>query len=143
MLAFSRAVYNTNWSLPKMEDCPTMSLETLENCLKSGSFEFSGFLLMLLCLFKHPTCQTRLSGKWGSRETSLSTRLLLRVRMHSSGYESAKTDTSFAVMPRGTKVISAESWGISAWTKTAKVSVILPDGSPKRYFLKVNLSSSC
>src|SRR6266550_2014702 len=40
-------------------------------------------------------------------------------------------------MPKGTKAISAESCGISAWTKTAKVSVILPDGSPKRYFLKV------
>ncbi|KAF7512575.1 hypothetical protein GJ744_000836 [Endocarpon pusillum] len=40
------------------------------------------------------------------------------------------------VMPRATKVVSAESCGISAWTKTAKVSVILPDGSPKRYFLK-------
>ena len=42
-------------------------------------------------------------------------------------------------MPKGTKVVSAESWGISAWTKTAKVSVILPDENPKRYFLKVNL----
>ncbi|KAG8169541.1 hypothetical protein KVR01_000286 [Diaporthe batatas] len=40
------------------------------------------------------------------------------------------------VMPRGTKVIASESSGISAWTKTAKVSVILPDGSATRYFLK-------
>ncbi|ROW06754.1 hypothetical protein VMCG_04188 [Cytospora schulzeri] len=39
-------------------------------------------------------------------------------------------------MPTGTKVISAESSGISAWTKTAKVSVILPDESRTRYFLK-------
>lgn len=56
---------------------------------------------------------------------------------------SAYIDTDFAVFPRGTKVASAASCGISAWTKTAKVSVVLPDGSPKRYFLKVNLSSSC
>lgn len=38
--------------------------------------------------------------------------------------------------------MSAESSGISAWTKTAKVSVILPDGSPKRYFLKVQYTCS-
>lgn len=42
-------------------------------------------------------------------------------------------------MPSGTTIVSAESCGVSAWTKTAKVSVILPDGSPKRYFLKVGL----
>jgi protein-ribulosamine 3-kinase len=47
------------------------------------------------------------------------------------------------VMPRGTRVVSAESCGISAWTKIAKVSVILADGTPKRYFLKVDLPSSC
>lgn len=41
------------------------------------------------------------------------------------------------VMPTGTKVVSAESWGISAWTKTAKVTVALPDESLKRYFLKL------
>ncbi|OQV02733.1 hypothetical protein CLAIMM_07878 [Cladophialophora immunda] len=41
-----------------------------------------------------------------------------------------------AVMPPGTKVVSAETSGISAWTKTAKVSAILPNGNPKRYFLK-------
>lgn len=45
---------------------------------------------------------------------------------------------NFAVLPRGTKVVSADSCGVSAWTTTAKVSVILPDGSPKKYFLKVN-----
>lgn len=39
-------------------------------------------------------------------------------------------------MPKGTKVIASESSGISAWTKTAKVSVILPGGTPARYFLK-------
>lgn len=58
-------------------------------------------------------------------------------------YSSAGTDANFAVLPRGTRIMTAESCGISAWTKTAKVSVILSDGSPKRYFLKVTLPSSC
>jgi hypothetical protein len=47
-----------------------------------------------------------------------------------------------AAIPKDTTVQSAESWGVSAWTKTAKVTVSLQDGSPKRYFLKVNLSAS-
>lgn len=72
------------------------------------------------------------------RETSLFTRPLLRVRAHFTGHRSALIEIDFAVMPKGTKVGSAETSGISAWTKTAKVSVVLPDGSPKRYFLKVN-----
>jgi len=38
-----------------------------------------------------------------------------------------------------TKVVSSELCGVSAWTKTAKVSVILLDGSTKNYFLKVRL----
>jgi hypothetical protein len=42
-----------------------------------------------------------------------------------------------AVMPSGTKIVSSEFCGVSAWTKTAKISIILPDGNPKRYFLKV------
>lgn len=48
-----------------------------------------------------------------------------------------------AVMPHGTKIISAESWGVSAWTKTAKVSVILPGGMAKKYFLKVTSPKMC
>ena len=43
-----------------------------------------------------------------------------------------------AIMPSGTKIVSAESYGISTWTKTAKVSVVLSDRTPKRYFLKVS-----
>lgn len=62
--------------------------------------------------------------------------------MHPTGYQSAELDIDFAVMPKGTRVVSAESCGISAWTKTAKISVILPDGRPKRYFVKVSLLSS-
>jgi hypothetical protein len=48
-------------------------------------------------------------------------------------------DHGFAAMPPGTKIISAFSSGVSAWAKTAKISTIQPDGSPKRYFLKVNV----
>ncbi|XXH00574.1 hypothetical protein Hte_006922 [Hypoxylon texense] len=40
------------------------------------------------------------------------------------------------VMPSGTRVVSAESSGVSAWAKIAKVSVLLLDGSPKNYLLK-------
>ena len=50
--------------------------------------------------------------------------------------------SGFTAMPQGTKVISAESWGISAWTKTAKIEVSLVDGTSKRYFLKVRITSS-
>lgn len=42
------------------------------------------------------------------------------------------------VMPKGTEVISAETWGLSAWTRTAKISTILPGGNHQKYFLKVN-----
>lgn len=58
------------------------------------------------------------------------------------GHRSAQIDTEFIVMARGTKIVSAESCGISAWTKTAKICVILPDGKRKRYFLKVDSISS-
>lgn len=44
-------------------------------------------------------------------------------------------------MPTGTKVVSAEPYGYSAWTITARISVILPDGRPKKYFLKVGSRS--
>ncbi|KAK6842885.1 Altered inheritance of mitochondria protein 32 [Apiospora arundinis] len=45
-------------------------------------------------------------------------------------------DEVVSALPTGTKVISAESWGLSAWTKTAKVTTKLPDGQERRYFLK-------
>ncbi|KAL8940034.1 MAG: hypothetical protein Q9211_002465 [Gyalolechia sp. 1 TL-2023] len=40
------------------------------------------------------------------------------------------------VLPKETSVVCAESYGTSSWTKTAELSVILPGGSPKRYFFK-------
>ncbi|KAI8630208.1 Fructosamine kinase-domain-containing protein [Xylariaceae sp. FL1651] len=46
------------------------------------------------------------------------------------------------VMPKGTRVISAESSGISAWTKTAKVTVIWSDGHRQQYFLKCSTGDS-
>lgn len=46
--------------------------------------------------------------------------------------------TVVSQLPVGTTVVSSEFWCFSAWTKTAKVSVILPGGSRKRYFLKVD-----
>ena len=41
------------------------------------------------------------------------------------------------MLPNGTRVLSADSFGSSAWTVTARVNVILEDGTPKSYFLKV------
>jgi hypothetical protein len=41
------------------------------------------------------------------------------------------------VLPKGAKVVSATSWGTSAWTITGRVETILADGTPKTYFLKV------
>ncbi|KAL8801182.1 MAG: hypothetical protein Q9182_004630 [Xanthomendoza sp. 2 TL-2023] len=39
-------------------------------------------------------------------------------------------------MPKGTQIVSAESHGISAWTKTARITAVLGDGTRKRFFLK-------
>lgn len=62
-------------------------------------------------------------------------RCFSRIRNTSSLSFTDKRELS-PVMPKGTKVIASESSGISAWTKTAKVSVILPGGTAARYFLK-------
>jgi hypothetical protein len=40
-------------------------------------------------------------------------------------------------LAQDSKVVSADRSGISPWTKIAKLSVILFDGSEKRCFLKV------
>ena len=39
-------------------------------------------------------------------------------------------------MPPGTKIIAADSYGSSARTVTARISTVLSDGIPKRWFLK-------
>ena len=41
-----------------------------------------------------------------------------------------------ASFPNGTKVLSANRFGMSAWTITASINVELPDGANGRYFLK-------
>lgn len=38
--------------------------------------------------------------------------------------------------PAGTKVLSADRYGSSAWTITARITTELADGTPKKYFLK-------
>ena len=39
-------------------------------------------------------------------------------------------------LPQGTRVLSANRYGSSAWTVTVRISVELVDGTPKQYFLK-------
>jgi protein-ribulosamine 3-kinase len=41
-----------------------------------------------------------------------------------------------AKFPDGTKILSANRFGTSAWTITARLIVEMPDGSQERYFLK-------
>ena len=50
-------------------------------------------------------------------------------------------DSSIA-LPQGTSVISADTFGYSAWTVTAKINATNPNGAQKSYFLKVWLSLS-
>ncbi|PTB37377.1 hypothetical protein M441DRAFT_40114 [Trichoderma asperellum CBS 433.97] len=45
-------------------------------------------------------------------------------------------DNVLAKFPDGTTVLSADSFGTSAWTVTARLHLKLPDGSEERYFLK-------
>ena len=46
-----------------------------------------------------------------------------------------------AEFPPGTRILSANRAGTSAWTLTARVNVELPDGTPERYFLKCSSGS--
>lgn len=41
------------------------------------------------------------------------------------------------MFPPGSVVLSAESYGSSAWTQTGCITVELPDGEFKKYFMKV------
>jgi fructosamine-3-kinase len=67
----------------------------------------------------------------------------LQVLIDNSCVNSASYDGSFRAdanvlekFPRGTKVISAHRFGASAWTVTARLHLLLPDGVEQRYFLK-------
>ncbi|KAI3538104.1 hypothetical protein CSPX01_09681 [Colletotrichum filicis] len=42
------------------------------------------------------------------------------------------------VLPIGSKIVTAESYGDSVWTQTGRMTVELPDGDVKQYFLKVS-----
>ncbi|TVY32309.1 hypothetical protein LSUB1_G008530 [Lachnellula subtilissima] len=44
-----------------------------------------------------------------------------------------------AVIPSRTKIVSSDCYSVFTRTKTAKVSVILPDGTLQRYFLKCGI----
>lgn len=43
----------------------------------------------------------------------------------------------YLVFPPGSVVLSAESYGSSAWTQTGCVTIELPNGDLKKYFMKV------
>ncbi|KAK3634804.1 hypothetical protein LTR56_015085 [Elasticomyces elasticus] len=45
-------------------------------------------------------------------------------------------DGVLATLPQATKILSAQRYGTSAWTVTARIKARLPDGSETRYFLK-------
>lgn len=47
-----------------------------------------------------------------------------------------------AVFPPGSVVLSAESHGLSTWTRTGCITVKLPSGDLKRYFIKVRVPYS-
>lgn len=46
-------------------------------------------------------------------------------------------DNVVAAFPEGTKILSANRFGTSAWTVTARLHVELPDGSQTRFFPEV------
>ncbi|KAL8765846.1 MAG: hypothetical protein Q9209_007205 [Squamulea sp. 1 TL-2023] len=43
------------------------------------------------------------------------------------------------VLPPGSQIIEASSFGTSAWTRTARIAIKVPNGSFEQYFLKVQL----
>jgi protein-ribulosamine 3-kinase len=46
-------------------------------------------------------------------------------------------DAISPALPGGVKVLSAESYGTSAWSLTGRINAVKPDGSSARYFIKV------
>lgn len=47
-----------------------------------------------------------------------------------------KSDGKVTEFPLGTQVISCDRYGASAWTVTARIVTLLPNGEPQLYFLK-------
>ena len=42
-----------------------------------------------------------------------------------------------SVLPAGSKILSADGHGSSAWSVTARINAENPDGTTAKYFLKV------
>ena len=68
--------------------------------------------------------------------------------MDKSRVDSLDCDGDFKVddnvllkFPKDTKVISAHRFGVSSWTVTARLHLLLPDGTEERYFLKSALEA--
>ena len=81
------------------------------------------------------------NGSKESGETSLSTKLLPKVRNRL--YRRLFTNPANSVaLPKGTKIVSADSCCVSSWTKISKISAILQHGSRKKYFLKASIIQS-
>ncbi|KAF5672870.1 kinase-like domain-containing protein [Fusarium denticulatum] len=55
------------------------------------------------------------------------------------GYDfgSGNTNIDPAVLKEGCKVISIETHGVSFWAKTGRIDVLLKDGAPQSFFIKV------
>ena len=67
----------------------------------------------------------------------------LQVPMDKSRVDSVVNNGDFKVddnvlvkFPKGTTVISAHRFGVSSWTVTARLHILLPDGTEESYFLK-------
>lgn len=41
------------------------------------------------------------------------------------------------VLPHNSTIISSYTYGTAAWTRAARITILLEDGSEKSYFLKV------
>ncbi|KAM0332422.1 hypothetical protein ACHAQA_002703 [Verticillium albo-atrum] len=57
-------------------------------------------------------------------------------RRYLTHYLAEPTLTDHTDLPREAVLVEARTWGSSAWTKTARITVKLTDGSLKSYFLK-------
>ncbi|MCJ1477256.1 hypothetical protein MMC13_005927 [Lambiella insularis] len=51
-------------------------------------------------------------------------------------------DAIIHALPPGLKIVSADSYGSSAWSVTARINAVCPDGSPARFFLKCTTETS-
>lgn len=54
------------------------------------------------------------------------------------GPDNTEIDTAvLRELPEGCKVISTEKHGVSFWAQTGRIDVLLPDGTPQSFFIKV------